>query len=102
MIGELRLEPIKELVSSKNGGSVKGEISLEELGAHYFEILKRVCQGESLTIVANGRPLAEILPSAKKDWNKKAVEVLDELSFPRFANASDDAIREWLGESARE
>jgi len=77
---------------------VPTNIGAEELEAQYFEILKRVCQGESFTIVAEGRPLAEIRPSAKRGRNKKAAKVFGELASPRFAGASDDAIRKWLGE----
>jgi antitoxin (DNA-binding transcriptional repressor) of toxin-antitoxin stability system len=77
---------------------VPTKISFEELEAQYFEILRRVCQGESFTIVAEGRPLAEIRPSAKRGRDKRAAKAFSELASPRFAGASDDAIREWLGE----
>jgi antitoxin (DNA-binding transcriptional repressor) of toxin-antitoxin stability system len=73
-------------------------IGVEELESQYFEILKRVCQGESFTVVADGRALAEIRPSAKRRRSKETIKIFEELSSPRYASASDDEIRELLGE----
>ena len=74
------------------------QIVVGELEEQYFEIVKRVCQGESFTIVVEGRPLPELCPSAKRGCSKETIRIFDELSSPRFASASDDEIRELLGE----
>ena len=74
------------------------EITGEELEARFFEILKRVCRGESFTIVVEGRAVAELRPSAKHGPNEEIAKVLEELGSPRFEGSSDETIREWLGE----
>jgi antitoxin (DNA-binding transcriptional repressor) of toxin-antitoxin stability system len=74
------------------------EITFAELEAHYFEILKRVCQGESFTVTIDGRPVAEIRPSHRGGADAETLKVFEELCSPRFDGASDEAIREWLGE----
>ncbi len=74
------------------------EISSEELQARFFEIMKRVCQGESFRITVDGRQVAEVRPSHRGGFDAETVKVLDELCSPRFEGASDEAIQEWLGE----
>jgi prevent-host-death family protein len=74
------------------------EITGDELKARFFEIMKRVSQGESFTIAVEGRTVAEIRPSAKHGPDEETTKVLEELCSPRFEGASDEAIRQWLGE----
>ena len=74
------------------------EIAEEELKAKFFEIMARVCRGESFIISVEGKAVAELRPSAKCGLNEEAAKVLEELCSPRFEGASDEAIREWLGE----
>jgi antitoxin (DNA-binding transcriptional repressor) of toxin-antitoxin stability system len=74
------------------------EISIGEMEAQYFEILKRVCLGESFIITVDGRQVAEIRPHAASCGNEETAKVLEELCSPRFDGATDEAIREWLGE----
>jgi antitoxin (DNA-binding transcriptional repressor) of toxin-antitoxin stability system len=74
------------------------EITGEDLEARFFEILKQVCRGESYTIVVEGRAVAELRPSAKHGTSERIAKVLEELCSPRFEGASDETIREWLGE----
>ena len=69
---------------------MSSQITSEGLEARYFEILKRVCQGESFTITVDGKQVAEINPS------HRGVEDAEELCSSRFEGASDGAIREWL------
>jgi|CZKF01.1.fsa_nt_gi antitoxin (DNA-binding transcriptional repressor) of toxin-antitoxin stability system len=77
------------------------EITFEDLEAHYFETLKRVCQGESFTVTVDGRQVAEIRPSHCGGADEETVKILEELCSPRFEGASDETIREWLGEGPR-
>jgi antitoxin (DNA-binding transcriptional repressor) of toxin-antitoxin stability system len=77
------------------------EITFTELEAYYFETLKRVCQGESFTITIDGRQVAEIRPHAASCGNEETIKIFEELCSPRFEGASDDAIRDWLGEGMR-
>lgn len=74
------------------------EISSTELESRFFEMLKLVCQGESLTITVDGRRVAELRPSHGGGPDAQAVKVLEELCSPRFEGASDEAIKGWLGE----
>ncbi|MGA2831729.1 MAG: hypothetical protein ABSE55_01535 [Terracidiphilus sp.] len=74
------------------------EITREELGARYFEIMKRVCQGENFTITVDGRQVAEIQPSHCGVEDVEAVKVFEKLCSSRFEGASDEAIRERLEE----
>ena len=60
------------------------EITGDELKARFFEIMKRVCQGESFTIAVEGRTVAEIRPSAKHGPDEETTKVLEELCSPRF------------------
>jgi len=78
------------------------EISLTELEAHYFEILKRVCQGENFTVTIDGRQVAEIPPSHRGGADEETVKILEELCSARFKDASDETIREWLGEGPQQ
>ena len=78
------------------------EISVGEMEARYFEILKRVCLGESFTITVDGRQVAEILPSHRGGADAETINVFEELCSPRFDGAPDEAIREWLGEGPRQ
>jgi antitoxin (DNA-binding transcriptional repressor) of toxin-antitoxin stability system len=78
------------------------EITLTEVEARYFEILKRVCQGESFTVTVDGRRVAEIRPSHRGGADKETVKVLEELCSPRFEGASDETIREWLREERQQ
>ena len=77
---------------------MSAEITGDELKTRFFKIMKRVSQGESFTIAVEGRAAAEIRPSAKLGPDEETAKVLEELCSPRFDGASDDAIREWLGE----
>ncbi len=74
------------------------EITEEEIAARFFEIVNRAYKGESFTIVVEGKAVAELRPSAKHVHNEETAKVLEELCSPRFEGASDEAIREWLGE----
>lgn len=74
------------------------EITHEELEAHYFDFMRRVCLGESFTILLDGSPAAILRPTQGAKRKKKAAKILGELSTPRFDGASDEAICEWLGE----
>lgn len=76
------------------------EIASEELEARYFEILKRVCLGESFTITVDGKAVAEIRPHAASCPDEETAKVLEELCSAKFKGATDEAIREWLGEGA--
>lgn len=80
---------------------MSSEITYAELEACYFEFLKRVCQGESFTVTVDGRQVAEIRPSHRGGADEETVKILEELCSPRFEGASDEAIREWLGEEPR-
>jgi antitoxin (DNA-binding transcriptional repressor) of toxin-antitoxin stability system len=75
---------------------MSSQITSEGLEARYFEILKRVCQGESFTITVDGKQVAEINPSHRGVEDAEAVKVFEELCSSRFEGASDGAIREWL------
>lgn len=77
---------------------MSSEITYEEFEAKYFEVLKRVCQGESFTIIVDGRQVGEIRPHPANNGDGETVRIFEELCSPRFAGASDEAIREWLGE----
>ena len=74
------------------------EITFEELEANYFDFMRRVCLGESFTIARDGSAVAILHPIPGAGRNEEAAKVFEELDSPRFAGASDDAIREWLGE----
>jgi antitoxin (DNA-binding transcriptional repressor) of toxin-antitoxin stability system len=60
--------------------------------------MKRVCQGESFIITVDGRQVAEVRPSHRGGADAETVKVLEDLCSPRFEGASDEVIREWLGE----
>ncbi|MDR3772242.1 MAG: hypothetical protein P4L26_02775 [Terracidiphilus sp.] len=72
-------------------------IDAGELEAQYFEILKRVGLGESFMIAVEGRPVAELRPATAE-----SLEVLEQLCSSRFKGATDDAVREFLGEEQRQ
>jgi antitoxin (DNA-binding transcriptional repressor) of toxin-antitoxin stability system len=74
------------------------EITFEELEAHYFDFMRRVCLGESFTITLDGSAVALLRPVPGAGCDEEAARVFEELGSPRFAGASDDTIREWLGE----
>lgn len=77
------------------------EIGLEGLKARYFEIIKHVCQGESFAITIEGKQVAEMRPHAARCGDEETLKVLEELCSPRFEGATDEAIRERLGEGLR-
>ena len=77
------------------------EISLEDLKARYLEIIKRVCQGESFAITMEGKHVAEMRPHAARCGDEETLKVLEELCSPRFEGATDEVIRERLGEGLR-
>ena len=81
---------------------MSSEITSVELGARYFEIMKRVCEGESFTITVDGRQMAEIRPSHRGVEDVEAVKVFEELCSSKFEGASDEAIRERLEEGQQE
>jgi antitoxin (DNA-binding transcriptional repressor) of toxin-antitoxin stability system len=81
---------------------VSSEITSEELGARYFEIMKRVCQGENFTITIDGREMAEIRPSHRGVEDVEAVKVFGELCSSKFEGASDETIQERLEEGQQE
>jgi antitoxin (DNA-binding transcriptional repressor) of toxin-antitoxin stability system len=80
---------------------MSSKITSAELEARYFEILKRVCQGESFLVNVDGRRVAKIRPSHRGGADAESIIVFEELCSPRFEDASDEAIREWLGEEPR-
>jgi hypothetical protein len=80
------------------GGFMTAEITGEELEARFFEIMKQVCLGESFTVLPEGKATAILRPIPGAGRNEETAKVLEELSSPRFAGASAEAICEWLGE----
>ncbi len=81
---------------------MSSEITFTELEARYFEILKRVCQGDSFTVTIDGKQVAEIRPSHHGGADEETVKILEEICSPRFDGASDETIREWLGEGPQQ
>jgi antitoxin (DNA-binding transcriptional repressor) of toxin-antitoxin stability system len=77
------------------------EISAAELEAQFFEVMKRVCQGESFAITTEGNRVAEIRPNKAHSGDKDTLEVLQELCSARFAGASDETVRAWLHEDQK-
>lgn len=75
------------------------EISHEELGENFEEILRRVEAGEEFTITVSGRPVATLGP-ARKHWvdgsvlEKLAEFPVDEESFARDLEDFDIELRD--------
>lgn len=69
-------------------------IPQRELRNNVSDILRRVEAGERFTVTVNGRPVAEIGPSARR----RAVP-LDELRETLFALPPDTTLREQLREA---
>lgn len=44
------------------------EVGLRELRQHASELVRRVEQGESITVTVSGRPAARLVPVAPKSW----------------------------------
>lgn len=44
------------------------EIGLRELRQHASDLVRRVQQGESLTVTVSGRPAARLVPVAPASW----------------------------------
>lgn len=74
------------------------EISFADLDSQFFEVMKRVCRGESFVILVDRKQVAELRPHAAGCADEEAAKVLEELSSPRFEGAQDKVVREWLGE----
>jgi len=75
------------------------EISAADLETQFFEIMKRVRQGECFTITVDGEAVAELRPAAKKHSAEEvaaAVEAL--LKMPRVEGISGETVREWIEE----
>jgi prevent-host-death family protein len=59
------------------------EISAEELAAQFFEYLERVQLGETLVITADGRAVAQLMPTAEKRSAEEVAAVIEDLRSMR-------------------
>lgn len=48
------------------------EVGLRELRQHASELVRRVEDGERITITVSGRPAAVLVPAAPRRWRRRA------------------------------
>ena len=75
------------------------EISAAELEERFFEILKLVMQGESITITLDGEAVAEIRPAPKKRSKQVVAAAVEALrNMQQVEGISGETVREWIEE----
>jgi len=72
------------------------EITEEYAEEHFFEILEEVQQGHSFTITTEGRPVAQIGPSADA-----IAEAVERLRNPKITGISGDTVLESIREGRK-
>jgi antitoxin (DNA-binding transcriptional repressor) of toxin-antitoxin stability system len=75
------------------------EISFANVQVQFFEILGRVAQGEQFRVILDGKPVADIVPSASQKSAERialAVEALRKM--PKIEGVSGDTVLEWIRE----
>lgn len=78
------------------------EIDIDAMEARYFEILRRVCQGEGFTITVDGEAVAEVVPVAKRRSSEEVAAAVEGLlNMPRIEGISGETVREWIQEGRR-
>ncbi len=81
---------------------MSSEISAADLEVEFFEILKRVKQGESFTITLNGEAVAEICPAPKRRSKEEVAAAVEALrNLPQVEGISGETVREWIEEGRR-
>lgn len=82
------------------------EIGIYEAKTHFPKLIKRVQQGERITITKHGKPVADLVPTERKDRaaQREAVndllELRDELRA-RGVSIKREEILEWIKEGHR-
>ena len=77
----------------------------EEVGSYVAktklpELLRRVAEGESFTITNHGKPVADIVPSARKRRERAKVSIRNLLAMSRSV-VSDEKLREFREEGRK-
>lgn len=52
-----------ESLKAQSGGFIVITVSVREMKAHWALIEKRICQGETVTVLNRGKPTAKIVPA---------------------------------------
>lgn len=77
------------------------EIGAFDAKTRLSEILRKVEQGERFTITVRGRPVADVVPTKRRDQQRisEAVEALRK--FPRITGVSGDEVLSWIHEGRK-
>lgn len=81
------------------GGMVMDVVGLRELRQHASDLVRRVEEGEEITITVAGRPSARLVPASPRTW-RQWVDVAELFGGPADADWAAD--RDLIGEKLRD